>query len=201
MISPKAISDRIAISALLILAWQLSVSCASAQITDPSSATGVKPSHLRLSDRLDRPQDGYCVDVLGTPGYLRSDLPLFAHNCKPRLTSDSAVVFDSDGRIQFAALNLCITVAGVNSKALPGASVLLRECDEATPFFETTQLQRFSKRKDGQLALSGSELCLAVGERSATTYSQADRWRSLFVDDCNTVDPERSRWEFVIPSN
>ena len=40
--------------------------------------------HLRLLDRLDRPEDGYCVDILGTPGNLRVDVPLFTHNCKPK---------------------------------------------------------------------------------------------------------------------
>ena len=44
--------------------------------------------HLRLLDRLDRPEDGYCVDILGTPGNLRIDVPLFAHNCKPRLLNE-----------------------------------------------------------------------------------------------------------------
>ena len=86
--------------------------------------------HLRLLDRLDRPEDGYCVDILGTPGNLRVDVPLFAHNCKPRLTSDSSVIFTLDGLIKFPAVNRCMTVAGVNSKALPGASILLRKCDE-----------------------------------------------------------------------
>ena len=81
------------------------------------SASSASPSsqvHLRLLDRLDRPEDGYCVDILGTPGNLRIDVPLFAHNCKPSLTSDSAVVFTSDGFIKFPAVDLCLTVAGVN---------------------------------------------------------------------------------------
>ncbi|MEM8689088.1 MAG: hypothetical protein AAGF81_17295 [Pseudomonadota bacterium] len=163
------------------------------------AAETASPSHLRLIDRLDRPQDGYCVDILGTPGYLRPDLPLFAHNCKRGLTSDSAVVFTEEGQIHFPAVNLCITVAGVNSGALPGASVLLQGCGEATPFFETDKLQRFSLEKDGRLMLKGSDLCLAVGTRSATTYSSADVWRALFVDACDTADDQRVRWEFVVP--
>ncbi len=81
-----------------------------------AAATG--PVHLRLVDRLDRPEDGYCVDILGTGDYLRVDLPLFAHNCKRGLTTDSAVVFGSDGSIRFPAVERCITVAGVNSLAL-----------------------------------------------------------------------------------
>lgn len=168
----------------------------------PAAASdGSEASHLRLIDRLDRPVDGYCIDVLGTPGNLRPDLPLFAHNCKQGLTSDSAVTFDKEGRIRLSALDLCITVAGVNSSALPGASLLLRGCGETTPFFQTDRLQRFIHRPDGRLVLKGSALCMAVGTTSATTYSSADRWRALFVDDCDTLEAGRARWEFVVPPN
>ena len=96
-------------------------------------------------------------------------------------------------------MNRCITVAGVNSKALPGASILLRKCDESVAFFETSRLQRFTHRKDGRLSISGSELCLVVGTKSAATYSPSHRWRTLFVDDCATAGPARSQWEFVKP--
>jgi len=166
-------------------------------ISAPTIAS--EPTHLRLIDRLDRPSDGYCFDVHGTPGNLRTDLPLFAHNCKPRLTIDSAVVYNSAGNIEFIELGLCATVAGVNSRALPGASVLLRKCGESTAFFETAPLQKFILHADGKLELEASGLCLAVGSRSATTYSSNDRWRALFVDDCATVDAMLSRWEFVDP--
>lgn len=173
-----------------------------AQILGPNpalSASSATLVHLRLLDRLDRPDDGYCVDVLGTPRNMRVDVPLFAHNCKPSLTDDSAVVFTSDGFIRFPAVDRCITVAGVNSVALPGASILLRRCNESMPYFETSELQRFTLRDDGRLAIRGSELCLTVGPRSASTYSRSDRWRTLFVDDCNAAEPARSRWEFVLP--
>ena len=156
-------------------------------------------AHLRLLNRLDRPEDGYCVDILGTPGNMRVDVPLFVHNCKPSLTSDSAVVFTSDGLIKFPAVDRCITVAGVNSAALPGASVLLRKCNESMPFFETLKLQRFTHHKDGSLSVSGTKLCLTVGRQSAATYSPSHRWRTLFVDDCATAGPALSQWEFVIP--
>ncbi len=177
-----------------VLAALIGLSSTVAQAAETAS-----PSHLRLVDRLDRPQDGYCVDILGTPGFLRPDLPLFAHNCKRGLTSDSAVVFTEKGQIQFPAVNLCITVAGVNSGALPGASLLLRGCGEATPFFETDRLQRFSLDEDSRLKLNGTDLCLTVGTRSATTYSSADVWRALFVDECKKVDASRVKWEFVVP--
>ncbi len=173
-----------------------------AQVLGPSPASSASPDslvHLRLLDRLDRPKDGYCVDILGTPRNMRVDLPLFAHNCKPFLTRDSAVVFTSDGLIKFPAVDRCITVAGVNSAALPGASILLRKCNESMPFFETSKLQRFTHRDDGRLAVAGSELCLTVGAQSAATYSPSDRWRTLYVDNCATAKPDRSRWEFVVP--
>ncbi len=173
-----------------------------AQVLGPSPASSASPDslvHLRLLDRLDRPKDGYCVDILGTPRNMRVDLPLFAHNCKPFLTRDSAVVFTSNGLIKFPAVDRCITVAGVNSAALPGASILLRKCNESMPFFETSRLQRFTHRDDGRLTVAGSELCLTVGAQSAATYSPSDRWRTLFVDDCATTEPARSRWEFVVP--
>ncbi len=173
-----------------------------AQVLGPSPASSASPDslvHLRLLDRLDRPKDGYCVDILGTPRNMRVDLPLFAHNCKPFLTRDSAVVFTSDGLIKFPAVDRCITVAGVNSAALPGASILLRKCNESMPFFETSRLQRFTHRDDGRLTVAGSELCLTVGPQSAATYSPSDRWRTLFVVDCATAEPARSRWEFAVP--
>jgi len=146
---------------------------------------------------------GYCIDVHGTPGNLRADLPLFAHNCKPRLTVDSAVVFNTDsnsaGTIEFIELGMCVTVAGVNSRALPGTAVLLRKCGESTTFFESTALQQFTLHSDGKLELKQSGVCLAVGIRSDVTYSSNDRWRPLFVDDCATVDDARSRWKFIEP--
>jgi len=173
-----------------------------AQILGPSpasSASPASPAHLRLLDRLDRPEDGYCVDILGTPGNMRVDVPLFVHNCKLSLTVDSAVVFTSDGLIQFPSVDRCLTVAGVNSAALPGASILLRKCNESMPFFESSRLQRFTHRDDGSLTVAGTELCLTVGPQSAATYSPSHRWRTLFVDNCATAEPARSRWEFVVP--
>ena len=157
--------------------------------------------HLRLVDRLDRKDDGYCVDILGTPGYLRIDVPLFAHNCKPTLTEDSTVIFTSDGFIKFPAVNLCLTVAGVNSGALPGAAILLRTCAKDVPFFETKHLQRFTHHPDGRLTVFDSQLCMRVGYRSAATYSPFHRWRTLFVDDCSSTSPSLSRWEFVVPGS
>ena len=58
--------------------------------------------HLRLKDRLDRATDGYCLDILGVGQSLRVDVPMFAHNCKPRLTPDSKVRIRCNGRISLS---------------------------------------------------------------------------------------------------
>lgn len=152
---------------------------------------------LRLSDRLDRPQDGYCVDVLGVGLEARTDLPLFVHNCSSERYPDEAVRFDSAGLIRFPAYNLCVTAMGVNGLSLPGAAVLLRPCGERSSFMDADALQHFSRHPDGRLTLGNTNLCLTVGPRSTRTYSSQHRWRALYMDDCTTAPPERSRWEFT----
>lgn len=163
-----------------------------------SSASRDTASHLRLVDRLDRPEDGYCLDIPGAPPNLLTQFPLFAHNCMPSLKPDTAVVFTSDGFIRFPAVNRCVTVTGVKT-ALPGAAVMLGACNPSNPFIDISKRQRFTLRDDGRLALTGTELCLSVGPRSAPTLSPVHRWRTLFVVDCATAKPARSRWEFVVP--
>jgi len=65
--------------------------------------------HLRLVDHLDRPEDGYCLDVVGSGRHIRFDLPLTAHNCKPGLYPDEAVLIENR-RIRFPAYGACATV-------------------------------------------------------------------------------------------
>jgi len=153
--------------------------------------------HVRLENRLDRPDDGYCLDILGTGRNLRVDLPLFAHNCKDGATPDSTVRYSSQGELMFPAANVCVTAFGVNNTVLPGTSVLLRPCQEQSPFFAATGLQNFDHTDSGQLRLRDSELCLAVGPESSATYSPLDRWRVLTLESCTTIVPEYSVWELV----
>ena len=82
--------------------------CVSSAASDSTPATP-ELFHLRLVDRLDRPEDGYCFDILGVGANLRVDLPLFAHNCKPVLTNDSAVRRLPGGQIEFPAVGGCVT--------------------------------------------------------------------------------------------
>ena len=182
------------------LLLSLLVSLAISITTTPASAADATTGnliHVRLKDRLDRPVDGYCFDILGTGQHLRLDLPLFAHNCKGSATPDSAVVYTAQGQLVFPAAKVCVTAFGVNDTVLPGTSVLLRPCDQRTPFFETANLQKFDHLQNGQLKLRDFELCLAVGNESSSTYSPADRWRVLSLESCESVALSHSAWERV----
>ncbi len=152
---------------------------------------------LRLLDRLDRPQDGYCVDVVGVGLASRTDLPLIAHNCSSQRSPDEAVRIDNSGLIRFPAFKLCVTAMGINGLALPGSAILLRRCGELSSFMDASDLQEFSQHPDGRLTLGTTNLCLTVGSNSARTYSTQHRWRALYLEDCATTPPERSRWEFT----
>ena len=48
---------------------------------------------MRIIDDLDRPQDGWCLDAVGSGPHIRFDMPLIGHNCKPGLFADEAVQF------------------------------------------------------------------------------------------------------------
>ncbi len=153
--------------------------------------------HVRLQDRLDRPQDGYCLDILGNSRNLRVDLPLFAHNCKGGPTADSSMIYTRQGQLVFPDAKVCVTAFGVNNTVLPGTSVLLRPCSEQTPFFNAPALQRFDYLENGQFELRGHGLCLAVGDQSSRTYSPYDTWRVLSLESCNSVSLEFSAWEMI----
>lgn len=188
-----------------LLASVLLVAILVITILIPAPSVAQEPSwkeesgHLRLVDNLDRPQDGYCLDIVGSGQQLRFDLPLIAHNCKAGLYADEAVKIEPNGYIFFPAFGKCATVAGLNSRALPGAALVARECGENTPFLNAEALQKFDHRKDGRIELVGSGLCLTVGRKSDSTFSPDHRWRTLFVESCEDVEPTRSRWRFVVP--
>lgn len=193
MKTPKSHSNFRQLATLLCLG--LASASLLAQATAPKADT---PGHLRLINDLDRPQDGYCLDIMGSGKYIRFDLPMTAHNCKPGLYQDEAVVIDGP-YIKFPAYGACATVAGLNSRALPGAAVLPRECGERSPFMEADKLQRFTFHKDGRIELAGADLCLTTGPESDSTFDKTHRWRPLYVERCEKTDPARSRWRFVVP--
>lgn len=152
---------------------------------------------MRLIDRLDRPADGYCLDVLGTSGAYRTDLPVNAHNCKPGAAPDGVVTLGGDGTLRFPAFDACLTAFGVNRRALPDSAVLLRPCGASEPFLPTAELQRWHLNGDGRMMLEGSGLCIAVGPQSARIIGARDRWRPLFLATCATVPAHLARWEIA----
>lgn len=163
------------------------------------AVNAAQPGHLRLAHDLDRPQDGYCLDVLGSGPHVRFDMPLSAHNCKPGLYADEAVVLEADGRIRFPAYNACVTAAGINQRALAGAALMPRVCGEQTPFLDARPLQAFVHRPDGRIELAGSGLCMTVGPDSDSTFDASHRWRSLFLQRCEQAPLQYSQWRFMIP--
>ena len=189
------IAARRTLAPLLLLT---ALGSASAFAQAPSAAE--RPAgHLRLVDKLDRPQDGYCLDIMGSGDHIRPDLPMTVHNCKPGLYADEAVRLEPDGRLYFPTYRLCATVAGLNGRALAGAAVMPRPCGERSPFMEADALQRFVHRPDGRVELRGSGLCLSAGTESDRTFEATHRWRTLSVARCNHADPKLSRWQFVVP--
>lgn len=156
--------------------------------------------HMRLIDDLDRPQDGWCLDVVGSGRHIRFDMPLIAHNIKPGLYADEAVEFTEDGQIRFPAYpGYCVTVMGLNQYALPGASLMLKKCGEEIPFLNAPKFQTFELLENGMVRLVGSDLCITVGDVSERTFDPTHAWRTLYVDRCEDCELSRSAWMFVRP--
>ena len=156
--------------------------------------------HMRLKNDLDRPQDGWCLDVVGSGSHIRFDMPLIAHNCKPGLFADEAVEFTADGQIRFPAYpGYCVTVMGLNQHALPGAALMLKKCGEEIPFLNAPKFQTFELLENGMLRLKGSDLCITVGDVSEVTFDPTHAWRTLYMERQDKCDPARSTWKFVRP--
>lgn len=168
-------------------------------LTSPAYAWQEGAGYLELADRLDRPEDGYCIDLPGSGDWVDFSMPLTAHNCKlPGLYADEAVSFTSPGPIVFPAYDGCVTATGINGGSLPGASIILRPCatdlEGPTPFISES-LQNFTHRADSRIELTGSSLCLTAGPASSSTMSPTHRWRTLTLQNCATAEPSLSIWK------
>ena len=175
-----------------------------ALLATPAAAWQEGAGYLELADRLDRPQDGYCLDLPGSGDWVDFSMPLNAHNCKrPGFYADEAVTFAAPGPIRFPAYEGCVTAVGLNGRSLPGAPVMLRPCAEdidasRAPFVDAA-LQRFAHRADGRIELAGTGLCLIVGTESAPTFSPTHRWRTLMLERCEDAPSARSVWNAFAP--
>ena len=191
-------------TALLKLAFRLTAATAfvAAVATRPPTASHAQSGvdtlqYLKLVDHLDRPEDGYCLDIPGAGGHFRLDKPLTAHNCKPGAAPDGVIQHRANGTLWFSALDLCVTAMGTNGNALPGAALMAKPCVEDAAFADSSELKRFEFTDDQKLALTGSDLCLVAGPRSAPTFSASHRWRTLYLDDCESAPRDRSQWAMV----
>ena len=158
----------------------------------------VSQQYLQLKYRLDRPNDGYCLDVVGSGKYIRLDMPLTAHNCKgPQIYDDEVVKYRSDKTLYFPSYDGCVTVMGLNDKALAGNALMLKKCGVEQPFLNAKRFQKFEFNSNGQIQLVDSHLCIVAGSESHTTYSLDHKWRSLLMTPCDQADLKRSVWQFV----
>ena len=184
-------------AALLILsALFVALAGGKPSMTQTAQATA---RYLKLADHLDRPVDGYCLDVPGAGGRFRLDKPLTVHNCKSGRAPDGVVVHRDDGTLWFPAFDLCVTAMGTNRGALPGSALMPKPCDETVAFADGPSLKRFAFLPDGRLSLAGSDLCLVAGARSSATFSASHRWRTLYLDICATAPTARSQWVLIEP--
>ena len=71
-----------------------------------AAAQEAEGDYLRLADRLDRPQDGYCLDITGAGEWTQFHRPLIVHNCKtPRaIAADELVEWTAEGGFGFRRL-------------------------------------------------------------------------------------------------
>jgi hypothetical protein len=164
-----------------------------------NQAVADSPQYLKLTNNLDRPNDGYCFDVQGVVGHFRADKPLVAHNCKRGMAPDGLIEHKKNGLLFFPAFGLCVTAMGTANTVLPGTALMIKPCKEQGIFASLAIQKRFTFNKKGQLELTNSNLCVVVGDRSAHTLSNTDRWRTLYLDDCDNIPLQRSQWKLVSP--
>jgi len=184
-------------SLLCLFAITGSVALSPPQAQAQSGTTA--PRYVQLVERLDRPNDGYCIDIQGVGRSVQLDRPLTAHNCKPGVAPDGVIEHRSDGSLYFPAYDVCVTAMGVGSTLLPGGVVMARPCSESGPFSSPASHKRFTFTEEGRLQVSGTGLCVVVGSKSSHTLSRSDRWRAMYLAECGSADPARSRWRLAEP--
>lgn len=139
--------------------------------------------------------DNYCLDVAGSGKNPRLDLPMTASTCKNGLYMDETIMVQ-DQKLFHPAYNTCVSAAGLNGRALAGASLLPRPCGEQPSADETEYLQRFTFHRDGKIELEDSGLCLTAGEAQDMAFSSQTRWRNLVLSNCKEVDMNVSSWVY-----
>jgi hypothetical protein len=162
----------------------------------PNSKAG---DFIRLSNTLDDPNRGLCIDVQGHMQGVNLQIPLNVHTCKDgfwnydeRFSQDA---FNESGYLFMPAFNACLTAV----KAAAGSQVMAVQCDPAS---SSQQWQM----KEGTISLkSNPALCLTVDEKPSSvsigTRNHPVRHlvRPLTLEECEAQSIYQ-QWEFASPS-
>ncbi len=140
---------------------------------------------VRLVDPLDEPEY-YCLDLSGWGDHLRLEDPVQAHTCKTRGADDQMFAIKGDS-ILVGDTGRCLEIAS-SGTPLPGAAILARTCSDSS-------MQAFTLEENGQIAATGSGLCVAVGDQSSEASGPSHVWRVLTVESCDAVSPELMTWQ------
>ncbi|WP_370280368.1 ricin-type beta-trefoil lectin domain protein [Pontibacterium sp.] len=163
----------------------------------PNSKAG---DFIRLSNSLDDPSRGFCIDVQGHMQGVNLQIPLNVHTCKDgfwnydeRFSQDE---FNKSSHLFMPAFNACLTAV----KAAPGSHVMAVQCDPADSSMQW-------QIKAGMISLkSNPTLCLTVDAKPSSvsmgTRNHPVRHlvRPLTLEECEAQSIYQ-QWEFVSPSD
>jgi len=163
------------------------------------SPNGKAGEFIRLSNTLDDPNRGFCIDAQGHMQGVNLKIPLNVHTCKDgfwnydeRFSQDT---FNKSGYLFMPAFNACLTAV----KEVPGSHVMAVQCD---PVNLSLQWQM----KEGAISLkSDPTLCLTVDAKPSSvsmgTRNHPVRHlvRPLTLEVCEAQSIYQ-QWEFVSPS-
>jgi len=140
---------------------------------------------IKLVDQLDEPEY-YCLDVTGWAKHLKLEDPLQAHTCKPTKSADQEFVLKGNTLVM-PAYNRCFSASGSSGSALPGSSILVRECDGS-------KSQNFNILPSGQIELNNSGLCISAGDVSQKASGPSHLWRVASLQSCKNTDSKLTTW-------
>lgn len=165
---------------------KISVVVALASMTLAAQTFADSLTQVRLVDPLDEPEY-YCLDLSGWGKNLKLDDPLQAHTCKTRGADDQMFTLQG-GKILVGDTGRCLQVGVSSGKPLAGVAVLARDCTDSP-------LQLMTLEDNGQISVSGSDLCLAAGNESTDASGPSHVWRVLSAQPCDTTSPALSTWQ------
>jgi len=143
-------------------------------------------TQVRLVDPLDEPEY-YCLDLSGWGENLKLEDPLQAHTCKTRGADDQMFIL-RDNKILVGDTGRCLQVGVSSGKPLAGVAILARDCVDSP-------LQLLALEDNGQISVSGSDLCLAAGNESTDASGPSHVWRVLTAQPCDTTSAALSTWQ------